>query len=113
MVREHRFQERHEMRGGTGPVYLYHIEEKEELLGHGRLFAKIVLPPGSSIGVHEHIDETEPYYIIEGEGIFIDADGSRVPVKAGDCCLIDPGQSHGIENNSDRDMVFIALVHNA
>ena len=113
MVREHKLQVRHEMRGGKGDVYIYHIVEKEELFGHARLFAKIVLPPGSSIGVHEHVGETEPFYIIEGEGLFVEPDGTETPVKVGDCCLIEPGQSHGMINNSDKDLAFMALVHYA
>ena len=39
-----------------------------------------------------------------------------VPQKvrmAGDCCLIEPGQSHGMINNSDKDLAFMALVHYA
>ena len=113
MVREHKLEVKNSLRGGNGDVYFYHIETKEEMCGRGRLFAKIVLPPGASIGVHEHIDETEPYYIVKGTGVFIDSDGSRVPVKAGDCCLIKEGESHGIENDSQEDLEFIALVHYA
>lgn len=112
MIRRLDVEIKENMRGGNGKVYMHHIVTKEELLGHGRLFAKVVLPPGASIGVHEHIGETEPYYIIEGNGIFIDENGERCPVSAGDSCTILPGQSHGIENNSDKDLVFIALVYN-
>ena len=111
MVREHKLEVKNSLRGGNGDVYFYHIETKEEMCGRGRLFAKIVLPPGASIGVHEHIDETEPYYIIKGQGVFIEPDGSKVPVKAGDCCLIKAGESHGLENDSAEDLELIALVH--
>ena len=110
MVRQEKLTVRHEMRGGKGDVYLYHILGEEELMGHGRLYARVVLPPGSSIGVHEHIGETEPYYITRGKGIFIDADGSRVPVKAGDVCLISCGESHGMENDGPEELEMIALV---
>ena len=112
MVREHKLEVKNGLRGGKGDVCFYHIETKEELCGSGRLFAKIVLPAGSSIGVHEHVGETEPYYIIKGNGTFIDSDGSKVPVKAGDCCLIKSGETHGLENNSGEDLELIALVHN-
>ena len=113
MVRQLECEIRENMRGGNGKVYMYPVIPKEELMGHGRLYAKVVLPPGSSIGVHEHIHETEPYYILEGEGIFVDENGDRVPVKAGDSCTILPGQSHGMENPStDKDLVMMALVYN-
>ena len=113
MVREHKLEIRHEMRGGNGDVYIYNVLGKDELNGHGRLYAKIVLPPGASIGVHEHVGETEPFYVIEGEGLFVGPDGAETPVKAGDCCLIEPGESHGMINNTDKEMAFMALIYNA
>lgn len=112
MIRRFECEARENMRGGNGTVYIYPVLPKEELYGHGRLYAKVVMPPGSSIGVHEHIHETEPYYILEGEATFIDENGDRVPVSAGDSCTILPGQSHGIENTSDKDMVMMALIYN-
>ena len=36
--------------GGKGTAYVHHIITKEEMLGHGRLYAKVVLPPGTSVG---------------------------------------------------------------
>ena len=30
----------------------------------------------------------------------------------GDACLIEVGQSHALENNSDQDLVFMALIYN-
>ncbi len=45
--------------------------------------------------------KTETYYILEGEGIFVDDDGKRIKVEPGDVCVIQPGQHHAIENASD------------
>lgn len=110
MVRKENKIVRHEMRGGKGDVYMYHILPQEEMMGHGRLFARIVLPAGSSIGRHTHEGDTEPYYILRGNGIFTDADGSRVPVGPGDICTIACGESHAIENTGEEDLEMIALV---
>ncbi len=112
MVRRLDREIKKEVRGGRGEVYFYPVLTPEELMGHGRMYAKVVLPAGSSIGVHVHEHETEPYYILEGEADFIEPDGSVSHVCAGDSCTIDPGQSHGIENNSDKDCVFMALIYN-
>lgn len=76
------------------------------------MYALIRMEPHSSIGFHEHIGETEPYYIISGHGTFIDNDGSRIPVGPDDACLIECGQSHGFENDSDEELVMMALVYN-
>lgn len=44
--------------------------------------------------------------------VFIDNDGSRIPVGPEDVCIIECGQSHGMENNSDEELVMMALVYN-
>ena len=98
--------------GGEGSLEKYHIVSAEELNGHGKMFAKIVLHPHSSIGWHQHVGNTEPYYILEGKGIFVDNDGSRSEVGPGDVCYIEVGQSHSLENPTDENLVFIALIYN-
>lgn len=99
--------------GGKGAATLHHIVSKEELCGAGRMYAKVSLEPGASVGWHRHTGETEPYYILSGKGIFVDNDESRTEVEPGDCCVIRDGQCHSIENASDtEDLVFMALIHN-
>lgn len=100
-------------RGGEGTVEFYDIVSAEELYGHGRVYAKTVIKPHSSIGFHVHENETEPYFILEGNGVFVDNDMSRTEVGPGDVCVIEVGQGHAIENNTDEDLVIMALVYNA
>lgn len=33
-------------------------------------------------------------------------------IGPGDCCIIEVGQYHSIENNSDSDVEFMALIYN-
>ena len=113
MVRKETCEVRTGMGGtGVGEAYVYNIVSKEELAGHGRLYAKVVLPPGSSIGWHQHVHETEPYYILYGEGDFIDTDKSVTKVHAGDICTIEFNGWHALENNSDEDLALVALIYN-
>ncbi|MFR8684307.1 MAG: cupin domain-containing protein, partial [Enterocloster sp.] len=100
MIRKDNVLEVEHLGGGKGTAYVHHIVSKEELLGHGRLYAKVVLPPGASVGWHQHVHDTEPYYILKGEADFIDNDKSVTKVGPGDCCIIEVGQYHSIENNS-------------
>ncbi|MGI6094962.1 MAG: cupin domain-containing protein [Lachnospiraceae bacterium] len=97
---------------GKGTATVHHIVSKDELLGHGRMYAKVVLPPGASVGWHTHVNETEPYYILKGHPTFVDNDGSRTEVGPGDCCVIEVGHSHSLENNTDSDVEFMALIYN-
>lgn len=112
MVRKERINTVEGLRGGKGSVEIHHFLEKDELMGHGKMFARVIIKPHSSIGWHQHEHDTEPYAIIKGEGVFIDNDQSKTTVKAGDVCLINVGEWHSIENNTDEDMEMIALVIN-
>ena len=60
MIRKDNVLEVEHLGGGKGTAYVHHIVSKEELLGHGRLYAKVVLPPGASVGWHQHVHDTEP-----------------------------------------------------
>lgn len=113
MVRKTIVETKSEVRGGKGEVEFHHIVSAEELNGHGSMYAMIRLKPGCSIGYHEHLTNTEPYFILEGKGTFVDNDGSRTEVVAGDVCVIEVGQGHALENNSEEDLVFMALIYNA
>ncbi len=112
MIKKERIEVKENVRGGNGKVYFYHILETEQLYGHGTMYARVVLPSGSSIGLHQHIGNTEPYYILSGRGLYTDADGSENIVGPGDCCTIVPGESHAIANPYAEDLVFMALIYN-
>lgn len=100
-------------RGGEGSVEFHHIVSEEELNGHGSMYAMAVLRPHSSVGWHQHVGNTEPYFILKGKGVFVDNDGTRTEVGPGDVCVIEVGQSHSLENPNDEELVFMALVYNA
>ena len=38
------------LRGGKGTAEVHHIVTAEELRGHGKMYAKVVLAPHSSVG---------------------------------------------------------------
>ncbi len=112
MVRHEEGVVKEGLRGGKGHVVIYHILSQEELMGHGAMYARVVIPPHCSIGWHQHVGNTEPYYIIKGQGTFIDHDRSETIVGPGDICTIQCGQWHSMENNSDEDVEMMALVIN-
>ena len=112
MVKHNEATKVENLRGGKGYVEIYHILSKDELMGHGTMYARVVIPPHCSIGWHQHVGNTEPYYIIKGQGTFIDNDRSETQVGPWDICTIACGQWHSMENNSDEDLEMIALVIN-
>lgn len=97
------------MRGGTGSVTVQHLFKKEEITARSRLCARLTLPPGASIGPHQHEGEDEIYIITHGTGI-LDDGTNRTPVSAGDAILTGNGESHSIANNGDTDLELIAVI---
>ncbi|NLT94198.1 MAG: cupin domain-containing protein [Clostridia bacterium] len=99
------------LRGGNGPIEMEHLLEvdKNEFNGKGRLFARMTIKPGSSVGYHKHEGDAEAYYILKGEGLLND-NGTKTVIKAGDLAYTPSGSSHSIENTGDTDLELIALI---
>ena len=99
------------MRGGKGEVSIQTIFTPDEYKGKARLIARIKLNPGSSIGMHEHVNEEEIYYVTKGEAVLTDSTlDKEVVLKEGDASLTLGGQSHAIRNDSSDVMEFVAIV---
>ncbi len=101
------FKER--MRDGNGTVEIMHIYKQEELKGNNRLCAKVIIPHGGSIGMHQHVNEEEIYYILKGKGLVND-DGTLVEVNEGDSVLTRDGATHSIENIGEGNLEMIAVI---
>ena len=106
---EQTIETREKMRGGAGTITVRHYLKPEEIKARTRLCAELVLPPGSSIGVHEHVDEDEIYIIQKGQGLMADG-GKEFPVAAGDVILTGQGASHSIKNTGCEDLVVTAVI---
>jgi mannose-6-phosphate isomerase-like protein (cupin superfamily) len=97
------------MREGKGTVEIRRFIEGEEFHGKGRLFGKITLKPGVSIGLHQHVGDCETFYVLNGDGLYND-NGSLIDVSAGDILYVDNMGSHSIENKGDSDLELLALI---
>lgn len=97
------------MRGGTGSVTVRHLFAPEEFGAKVRLAAKLVLPPGASIGTHQHNGEDEIYLVLKGTGS-LDDGKTRTAVAAGDAILTGRGESHAIANTGTTDLEIAAVI---
>lgn len=95
--------------GGKGPALTVDLLLDPQARRHCRLYSQITLPPGSSVGYHEHRNESETYYILSGSGLYQD-NGAERRVGPGDATFTGHGQFHGIINDTDQDLVFMALI---
>lgn len=98
-----------QMRGGVGSVEITHIFKKDELKGKARLCARITINPGNSIGLHQHDNEEEIYYIISGRGL-VEDNGNKKEISANDAVLTGGGEFHSIENIGDEPLVLLAVI---
>lgn len=98
---------REHMRGGKGTVEVTKLSN--DLPSSMRLFARLTLKPGCSIGFHVHEHETELFAFVSGVGTVTDDEATH-KVKAGDSMLTFPGHGHAVENTGTEDLVLIASI---
>ena len=100
---------RENMRGGNGTVELTNFVTPAEMNDKGRLFANITLKSGCSIGYHVHENDSELFYLIQGEALYND-NGVEHILHAGDVMLCPAGTGHSIANNGEEDVVLCAVI---
>ncbi len=98
------------IRNGNGEAEMRKILNNEaELYGKGRLFNHMVLAPGRTIGDHTHTGDNEIFYFIKGTGLYND-NGTQVRVQPGDTAICNDGECHGLINDGEEALEFIALI---
>lgn len=98
------------IRNGIGEVEMHLIAEGvDELYGKGRLFNHMILFPGDSVGQHMHEGDNEIFYFLSGTGEYYD-NGTYAQVGPGDTTVCNDGETHGLVNNGDVPLEFIALI---
>jgi len=101
---------REHMRDGNGTVKITNfIAEPSELNEKGRMFSRITLNPGCSIGYHVHDKDAELFYILRGTGVYSD-NGELRMVSAGDVTICRNGEGHSIANETDEVLELIAVI---
>ena len=93
-----RVETRERMRDGNGSVQIEHLWNVErDLKAPTRMFGRLTLNPGCSIGFHRHDGEEEIFYIVSGSAV-ADDNGTEVTLEAGDTLLTGNGAGHAIRN---------------
>lgn len=100
---------REKMRDGNGKVRIDNFVSCSELNDKGRLFGKITLEPGCSIGYHVHEHDAEIFYILKGIAEYNDS-GTIITVRAGDTTICPTGTGHSIANGGSETLELIALI---
>ena len=112
--RNHEYQQeiRLNMKGGQGEVKFEHIWAKNsdsEMKSSCRMFSRLTLKPGCSVGRHSHIQEEEIFYLLSGHARAWD-NGQWVTLGPGDSCICRSGEEHSMECIGDEDCVYLAVI---
>lgn len=102
-------EKRENMRGGKGTIKIIHFFKKEEFKTKVRLCAKLIIPPGCSIGLHQHLEEEEVFLVVKGKGILSDGRENSI-IEEGDAILTKNGESHSVENTEKENLEIIAFI---
>lgn len=95
--------------GGQGKVEFKFLIPPEKLKGEAKMFNILTFEPGASLGLHDHTDNFELYYILEGSA-HVDDNGTPVDVGPGDLIYTADGAKHSITATGDKPMKMIATV---
>lgn len=99
------------LKGGIGKLKMIEILTASELKDEGKLFSRVILEKGSSIGFHKHENDFEVYYILKGKGEVQEADGTY-EVGEGDVVYTSHGEEHSLINIGENKLEMIAVVIN-
>ena len=93
---------------GVGPVELYEIWGKTDFKSNVDFIDRVVVPPNSTIGYHEHGNNEEMYIVLSGQAEMT-IDGKAVTVKKGDMILNPSNGQHGLTNNSVENIDLMVI----
>lgn len=94
---------------GQVKLYLSNLADFDERNPKLRTFALARLKPGEEVEYHIHRNESESYYIISGNGVYND-NGTETEIFPGTVTFTPSGTGHGIRNNGNETLEFIALI---
>ncbi len=104
---EHETHFRDNLQGGEGMLILKNLLKVKPV--NVTMFSEVTLPPNTSIGEHLHENESEIYYILEGQGLYSD-NGKKIPVDSGDVTVCNSGNSHALFNNGTSNLKLLAII---
>jgi len=115
LIKRHSSMKHHPLvncHGGKGSINWTEILDREDSKSEKiRFIHDNIIPPRSSVGVHQHNNDEEYYYILSGKGIMTLND-EEFEVEEGDLTGVYPGGSHGLENKSDNDLRVLVICIN-
>jgi len=95
-------------RGGRGSVKHRHALDRTVFLSNWAYVDHLIIPSGSSEGMHRHPKLGEVYYVLNGTGEVTLA-GQTAAIRKGDGLPISPNEPHSFANNSGQDLELMII----
>lgn len=92
--------------GGKGTILYRRLWDRDDFNTNWEFVDHCLLPPGTSIGYHQHNNIEEVYFIVSGTGR-VTVNDHTWEVKVGDAIPCTLHDSHGIYNNGTGDLEVI------
>lgn len=97
-------------KGGNGIVTKVSCIGEKDFTEYAEVISRLILPPGASIGYHQHVGNEEMITILSGEAKYVD-DGKEYFLTAGDVTICNEGHEHSFENCMEKDdLILLAVV---
>ena len=76
------------------------------------IFGQSSFAPGKGVhALHRHAGADEMFYVWDGQGSHLEADGTEHPMRPGDAVFVPRGEWHGFRNTGDRPVrAFFGLI---
>ena len=98
-----------QVEGGIGRMQRDRLLGGDQLGGICSYVAQISLEPGCSIGIHQHVGDSEMYFITAGAATYTEND-VEYRVEKGDVLYCPDGSFHGILNSGEDMLSFVAVI---
>lgn len=94
--------------GGAYPAETLNISFPEDNKAHLKIRI-IHLCPGNTVGLHQHKEDWEMFYILKGI-IEVDDDGEKRIMSSGDVAIWAGGDCHAVKNISEVTAEYLTVV---
>jgi mannose-6-phosphate isomerase-like protein (cupin superfamily) len=93
---------------GVGRIDFVRITDRVPLRGVWEFVDFARVPPGCTVGLHEHADDEELYVVLRGTGVVtVNGVDERIDAR---CILANPPFAvHGIRNDGTEPLEFVVL----
>jgi mannose-6-phosphate isomerase-like protein (cupin superfamily) len=94
--------------GGTGCIVFRRLLDQHDFTGAVDFVDFTIVPPGSSIGMHEHRCTEELYFVAAGEPL-VEVDGCERRLSRGDVAIVHSGQAHRLTNDRAEAVEILVI----